>query len=121
MHPSFGPHLRELREAKGLTREDLVYELRRRFGEDGAISTSMLGKWEKNQIPNMGAGSLANVVEVLEADYEDVFSRLVTDPGDAPGRPVPEDVPESPTPPADPSGGARRGRRPGNGSRRRRS
>jgi hypothetical protein len=48
-----------------------------RFGADEAISTAQLANWEKGGTKGMSATMLAQIVLVLDADPEDVFSRLV--------------------------------------------
>jgi transcriptional regulator with XRE-family HTH domain len=75
----FGRHLRRLREDQDLSRSglrDLVVE---RFGAKKAVSTDQLANWESGGTAGMSASKLACIVEVLGADYEDVFKRLVTE------------------------------------------
>lgn len=74
----FGRYLKSLRTAQGLSRPALRDKIRDRFGAGRAMSTSTLENWENGKIDGMSAGALARLVVVLGADYEDVFSRLVT-------------------------------------------
>jgi transcriptional regulator with XRE-family HTH domain len=73
----FGQYLRSLRAARGLSRPDLRDRIRDRFGDARGISIKTLENWEGGKIDGMSAGALARLVVVLDADYEDVFSRLV--------------------------------------------
>jgi transcriptional regulator with XRE-family HTH domain len=73
----FGSYLRSLRAARGLSRPELRDQIRDRFGDARGISTKTLENWEGGKIDGMSAGALARLVVVLEADYEDVFSKLV--------------------------------------------
>lgn len=94
MEDSFGAHLRKLREAKRLSRNGLRDRVVARFGADMALSTDQLGNWEDDGTADPGAAKLACIVEVLEADYEDVFRRLVNRPAGGEDGPVPGDAPE---------------------------
>ena len=86
MAQDFGPHLKELRTKKGLSREAVRDRLRDQFRND-AISVSTLEKWESGKTRGMSAASLAQLVAVLDADYEDVFKRLIIIPTDPEGKP----------------------------------
>lgn len=113
----FGTYLRELRQARQLSRPQVRDKIRDRF--EDSFSTSSLENWEngKGYPP---APDLAKLVVVLDADYEEVFSRLVAetrrpDDGSA-GRAAPGS--RKPHPDRDGSSGVRP-RRSGSGSGRR--
>ena len=74
----FGHYLQSLREARGLSRPQLRDKIRDRFGDARGISTKTLENWEGGKIKGMSAGALARLVVVLDADYEEVFGRLVS-------------------------------------------
>ena len=113
----FGVYLRSLRAARGLSRPELRDQIRDRFGDARGVSTKTIENWEGGKIDGMSAGALARLAVVLEADYEDVFSKLVAAQiaargGHAPGAGRPER-------PAGRQTHERNQQRPGNESRRR--
>jgi transcriptional regulator with XRE-family HTH domain len=72
----FGSYLRRLREERGLSRPQLRDRLVERWGSDRSLSTAQLGNWEAGETEGISAPMLARLVVVLEADYDEVFSRL---------------------------------------------
>jgi hypothetical protein len=94
----FGQYLRQLREDKNLSRPDVRYEARRRWGVK--ISEDALVLWEGGKTPGIPAVGLLALVRLYGADPNDVFERLfnaVAGEGDGPA--PPQDDPPAGTKP----------------------
>lgn len=91
----FGQYIQQLRTDKGLSRPDVRYEVRRRWGI--SISEDTLILWEGGKTPGIPAVGLACLTLLYGASFNDVFGRLVNAQGGAADGPVPVDDPPADT------------------------
>lgn len=106
----FGQYLRQLREAKRLSRPDVRYEARRRWGV--SISEDALVLWEAGKTPGIPAVGLAALARLYDADFNEVFSRLFNAVAGEPDAPaLPREDPPADTKPATVRPRRRRGAR----------
>lgn len=79
---ALGPYLRQLRTAKGWSLPEARDAVRDRYGN--IVSTETLSLWERGGSLGMSAEKLVRVATVYDADYYEVFRRLLSDPDDDP-------------------------------------
>lgn len=113
----FGAYLRELRQARKLSRPQVRDHIRDRFGD--SFSTSSLENWENGKA-YPPAPDLAKLIVILDADYEEVFSRLVAETRPDVSSAGHDSVDVAPRQPRG-SSRVHRGTRGGGGARQRRS